>query len=165
MGIEETVSPGEGALGQESSITTALLGSPSPRMQAPGHQRLTLHQELVDKAETHVHQLGPELSQGLWQLEEALRLLTVGAHQGFHGDWDVLQFGVFLACREGQVLTTVSQGPGRCQGSHLQQGPHDPQDHRKVEELSVFKPGHLFPFFLVICTSEVRILPKTRTLV
>lgn len=123
-------------------------------MQAPGYRRLTLHQELVDEAETHVHQLGPQLSQGLWQLEEALRLLTVGADQGFHGDWDVLQFGELLACREEQVLTAVSQGPGRCQGLS------DPQDHRQVEKLPVFKPGHLFSLFLAVWTSEVGILPR-----
>lgn len=42
-------------------------------------ERLTLQEQLVDEAETDVHQPDSELGQGLWQLKEALCLLTVGA--------------------------------------------------------------------------------------
>ena len=50
---------------------------PSYRLQTS--QRLTLQEKLVDKAKPYVHQPDPELRQGLWQLKEALCLLTVGA--------------------------------------------------------------------------------------
>lgn len=72
---------------------------PSDKMQTS--QRLTLQEQLVDEATTYVHQPGAELGQGLWQLKEALCLLTVGADQGFHAGRDVLESGEVLLCRKG----------------------------------------------------------------
>lgn len=69
---------------------------------APGCQVLTLQEELIDEAETHIHQPGAEFCQGLWQLEEGLLLLTVGSHQGFHAGGEVLQPGELLKAGSGQ---------------------------------------------------------------
>lgn len=67
-------------------------------------QRLTFQEQLVDEAEAYVRQPGAELGQGLWQLKEAMCLLTAGAHQGFHAGRVVLQSGELLLCREGQLV-------------------------------------------------------------
>ena len=94
MGFQEAASPGEGAHGQAGLSTSAWNPKHCPAGQshpqgagespvAPGCQILTLQEELIDEAETHVQQPRPELRQGLRQLEKALLLLTVGAHQGF----------------------------------------------------------------------------------
>lgn len=65
--------------GRWGATTTRGEEGPLPSYRLQTSQRLTLQEKLVDKAKPYVHQPDPELRQGLWQLKEALCLLTVGA--------------------------------------------------------------------------------------
>jgi hypothetical protein len=111
----------------------------------PRPKRLTLQEKLVDEAETYIHQLGAELGQGLGQLEEALCLLTVGAHQGLHTVREVLQPGEILACREDRLIALLVRAQVDARGSNLCQKPSNLQNHWQVEKLPIFKHGQLFP--------------------
>ena len=117
---------------------------------SPGHQVLTLQEELIGEAETHVQQPGPELRQGLWQLEEALLLLTVGAHQGFYAGWEVLQPGELLRAGSGRWYHLLARAEADARNSCLWPGLGGPQTMEQEEKLPTFKPGHLSPLLLVV---------------
>lgn len=86
---------------------------------APDCQVLTLQENLIDEAETHVHQPGPELGQSLWQLEEGLFLLTVGSHQGFHAGREVLQPGELLNSGSDQQCHLLARAYAEARSSCL----------------------------------------------
>lgn len=118
------------------------VGIPPPGIQ-PG---LTLLGELRHEAVSHIREPRLQLGHGLWQLEEALCVLTVGAHQGLPAGRELLQPFDLLVRQGAASGTIISRDPGGRWRLLLMPGaPTGPENHGRWDKRCLPDAGRLSP--------------------